>query len=528
VEENIKVAVRMRPLNEREANFSRAWRNLKSYNSVIQTTSSGQSMDRLPGRTFFTFDKTFEEDSTTTEVYEWAVKNLVESVVKGRNGSLFTYGQTSSGKTYTMQGAGAINSGVTSDCGLIHLASEDIFLEIAKNTDRDYVSRVSVIEIYNEEVRDLLSKSNRSGSVLVVRENLRRGIFVNAIKHEVKNAKKLLNTLSIGEKNRSVGSTTLNQRSSRSHLIFSIYIESSSKMKAKKRKPGTDIRSATLNFVDLAGSEGVRHRGNSSRETKQEGGSINKSLLTLSRVISAIGSSRQPHISFRDSKLTRVLQPALSGNARLFFICCATCSDMFLEETRATLQFASRLKRITTKTQVNFLDDNTAIERMEEEFLKTKEALAVCETKLREVKKENKELKALVKVLEGDKSLALKRLSLSEGRKSFASKSEGLISSGGRENSRRAARMTEVMDQDLKVQVDFLESIVSKLRLRQFTDRDIPAGQEKRLEQPKEGNSSSRKLKLNGLPMEISVDNLSVFVSEATEASLYGSHKDID
>jgi len=243
--------------------------------------------------------------------------------------------------------------------------------------------------------------------------------------------------------------------------------------------------------------------------------------LTLSRVISAIGSTRQPHISFRDSKLTRVLQPALTGNARLSFICCATSSDVFLEETRSTLQFASRIKHITTKTRVNVLDDKIAYERIKEEVNKVKEALLLCEKRLHKVEKENKELKSLVKTLSHDKNQALRSL-----RKT---KSESYISSEDRESSKRVPRIMERTSekasfekahQDLEAQVNVLATVVDKLKRRHsVAGLELLGGIRSNIAEKK---SVSSKMKWNDLPMEISVDNLSVLVSEATNPSVLG------
>ncbi|GMH68023.1 hypothetical protein TL16_g04829, partial [Triparma laevis f. inornata] len=139
---------------------------------------------------------------------------------------------------------------------------------------------------------------------------------------------------------RSVGSTGMNERSSRSHTIFRITLES---------REDTTVRVSTLNLVDLAGSESVRHTGAEGQRQK-EGGKINQSLLTLSMVIQSLGqaasSNQHVHIKYRDSKLTRILQPSLSGNARMAVICCATPSELYLEETRSTLQFAARAKLV--------------------------------------------------------------------------------------------------------------------------------------------------------------------------------------
>ena len=175
-----------------------------------------------------------------------------------------------------MQGRGSINEGANNTEGFLHMSAKDIFQEINKQSDREFTVRISVIEIYNEEVHDLLDK----GMPLTIRQDPKKGVFVNAKREKVSNLRKLFTTMSKGETNRAVASTSLNKRSSRSHTIFSIFIESTANSRTPRRGKSSDIiRSATLNLVDLAGSESVRHRDfhrKASTKRRNEGGSINK------------------------------------------------------------------------------------------------------------------------------------------------------------------------------------------------------------------------------------------------------------
>ena len=401
------VAIRMRPLNHKESSTTSSktkgvWRVLTKYDSITQTTPDGKPLaERIAGRSYFSFDKTFNEKSTTRMVYDEVAKGIVGSVTNGLNGTIFAYGQTSSGKTYTMQGSGSTGSSIESSSsittnlnqngGIVHMAASDIFSHIESNTDRVFLVRVSFIEIYNEEVRDLLV-SGGDENTLVVREDRRRGVFVNSNETIVTGLDSLLSVLFAGEKNRSVASTGMNERSSRSHTIFRITVESRLKNNAKmEKRPGDNgaagsddemevedendtsggngaVRVSTLNLVDLAGSESVRHTG-ATGERQKEGGNINKSLLTLSRVIGSLGQPNATHVNFRDSKLTLILKPSLSGNARMAVICCATPSELYLEETRSTLQFASRAKLVKTRAQVNeVIDDRSLIKKLQREL----------------------------------------------------------------------------------------------------------------------------------------------------------------
>jgi centromeric protein E len=378
-EEGIQVAIRMRPLNSNESARQRVWKVLPKYSSIAQTTPDGKPLpERVTGRTFFTFDKAFSESSTTQQVYDDVAKNIVNSVVTGLNGTIFAYGQTSSGKTFTMQGSGTIQEGSNGSGGggVVHMAAQDIFNRIENSPDRIFLVRASFLEIYNEEVRDLLADDPHTRT-LAVREDPRRGVFVQSNEEIVTDFESLLSILFRGEKSRAFASTAMNERSSRSHTIFRITIESRLKSsgdsagdKENDDADGGDgaVLISTLNLVDLAGSESVRHTG-ATGDRQKEGGMINQSLLTLSRVIVALGTPNQTHINFRDSKLTRILQPSLSGNARMAVICCATPSELYLEETRSTLQFASRAKLVKTNAQVNeVLDDRSVIRRLQKEL----------------------------------------------------------------------------------------------------------------------------------------------------------------
>ena len=283
----------MRPLNTKEDKRSRIWRVLQKYNSITQTTPEGKPLpERVNGRTFFTFDKTFGEKSTTQEVYSNVAKGIVESVVNGLNGTIFAYGQTSSGKTYTMQGSGTIEEGKDGDGGVVHMAARDVFSQISDDPDRVFLLRVSFIEIYNEEVRDLLVSGN--DKVLQIREDNTRGVFVDATENIVTDFHGLLGTLFAGEKHRAFASTGMNDRSSRSHTIFRITVESRKRKTQVEDKEDTNeddisinsvneddddddgaVRISTLNLVDLAGSESVKHTGATGDRLK-EGAKINQ------------------------------------------------------------------------------------------------------------------------------------------------------------------------------------------------------------------------------------------------------------
>lgn len=353
-EQGIVVAVRVRPLNERESRPT--WRPLPQYNAITQLGADGEPLHGT--NAVFNVDQVFDDSATTKQLYDKVCKNIVHGVISGINGTVFAYGQTSSGKTFTM-------AGTSSDSGVVQLAAEDIFTQISTMADRDFLLRVAYMEIYNENIRDLLSDDGSAPAH--IREDPTRGVFIETREEVITSYEGIQQALSRGEKYRTTGATAMNERSSRSHAIFKLIMES----KSKNEHNEISIRAAALNLVDLAGSESVRNTGATGQRAK-EGGKINQSLLTLSRVIQQLGDKVQ-HVNFRDSKLTRLLQPMLQGNAAMAMICCVTPAEQFAEETRSTLQFASRAKRVLLAPEINeVLDKDSQLKKLKRELAELK------------------------------------------------------------------------------------------------------------------------------------------------------------
>jgi chromosome segregation ATPase len=267
-------------------------------------------------------------------------------------------------------------SGTDDSPGVLQMASEEIFDLVMAKQNRQFLIRVSYLEIYNETVRDLLT-ADPERSTVQIREDPRRGVFVEATERIIGSLDDIYTALANGNDSRHVGATNMNERSSRSHTIFRITVESRLKASDDSNDDDDDesgeldyeedvILSATLNLVDLAGSESVKHTGATGQRLK-EGGKINQSLLSLSRVIYSLSSAGNSHINFRDSKLTRLLQPSLGGNSKISVICCITPSSAFLEDSKSTLQFASRAKLVTISPEVNEIlcgEDNVSEEEL--------------------------------------------------------------------------------------------------------------------------------------------------------------------
>ncbi|XP_065175869.1 uncharacterized protein LOC135805712 [Sycon ciliatum] len=326
----VNVAVRLRPLLPREPS-----------DAVANWKLAGRSITcaKVPNASF-TFDHVFDQTSTNSGVFEAIAKPIVQSTLAGFHGTIFAYGQTSSGKTHTMMGSNR-------EPGIIHLALDEIFNIISESANRMFLIRVSFLEIYNECITDLL---NPGSTNLKVHENAQREVYVGDVREEnVTSIEEVLRLLKFGEKNRHIGCTDMNERSSRSHTIFRMTIESRECEEAVETSDDA-IRVATLNLVDLAGSERASATGADGMRLK-EGGFINRSLFILSNVINKIADGDHSHIPFRDSKLTRILQTSLGGNARTAILCAATPAS--IEETIGTLRFATRAKTIKNKPVVN-------------------------------------------------------------------------------------------------------------------------------------------------------------------------------
>ncbi|MBA0625558.1 hypothetical protein Godav_003340 [Gossypium davidsonii] len=315
--EKIFVSVRIRPLNDKERKSD--WECINNDTIIFKNS--------LPERSMFPAAYTFA--------------------------SIFAYGQTSSGKTYTMR-------------GITEYAVADIYDYIEKHKEREFVVKFSAMEIYNEAVRDLLSLDSTPLRLL---DDPERGTVVERLAEEtLRDKDHLEELLSICEAQRQIGETALNETSSRSHQILRLTIESSAREYAGAEN--SSILSASVNFVDLAGSERASQTLSAGTRLK-EGCHINRSLLTLGTVIRKLSKGRNSHVPYRDSKLTRILQNALGGNARTAIICTMSPDRSHVEQSRNTLSFASCAKEVTTNAQVNLvMSDKALVKQLQRELAK--------------------------------------------------------------------------------------------------------------------------------------------------------------
>ncbi|KAJ9530112.1 hypothetical protein QJQ45_023377, partial [Haematococcus lacustris] len=412
----IKVAVRIRPLNKQEldAGHSFAW------NVQGNTLNANDSRDAK-----YTLDHIFGPEWTTRQIYEVATKGLLDKVISGFNSTVFAYGQTSSGKTFTMRGS-------DQEQGLIPLAVREIFELLNGCQDREFLLRVSYMELYNEEVNDLLAPQNTK---LPVHESKEQGVYVCGLREDIVTCPEaVLSLLAEGEANRHIGATKMNDTSSRSHTVFRMVNATGrnrqqqsasagrssmlcrcsgcpslqvveSRMRDAEGSDAAAILVSTLTLVDLAGSERVAKTGAEGIRMK-EGTAINKSLLTLGNVINklsegALSTGKDcslahlhayqcliPAMHFSslwvvpdtlaacDGQLTRILQPSLGGNAKTAIICAMTPAACHVEESHSTLRFACRAKRVVNNAVVNeVLSDAAVLKRQAKEIEELKKRL---------------------------------------------------------------------------------------------------------------------------------------------------------
>ncbi|XP_063579622.1 centromere-associated protein E isoform X11 [Pongo abelii] len=353
----VAVYVRVRPLNSREESLGETaqvyW---KTDNNVIYQVDGSKS---------FNFDRVFHGNETTKNVYEEIAAPIIDSAIQGYNGTIFAYGQTASGKTYTMMGS-------EDHLGVIPRAIHDIFQKIKKFPDREFLLRVSYMEIYNETITDLLCGTQKM-KPLIIREDVNRNVYVADLTEEVVYTSEMaLKWITKGEKSRHYGETKMNQRSSRSHTIFRMILES--REKGEPSNCEGSVKVSHLNLVDLAGSERAAQTGAAGVRLK-EGCNINRSLFILGQVIKKLSDGQVGgFINYRDSKLTRILQNSLGGNAKTRIIC--TITPVSFDETLTTLQFASTAKYMKNTPYVNEVStDEALLKRYRKEIMDLKKQL---------------------------------------------------------------------------------------------------------------------------------------------------------
>ncbi|KAJ1525077.1 hypothetical protein ONE63_009921 [Megalurothrips usitatus] len=331
----------------------------------------------------FTFDGVYPTGSNTEQLYNEIAYPLVEGVLEGYNSTVFAYGQTGCGKSFTMQGVRE----PANQRGIIPRAFEHVFEAVAVDAKHRFLVLASYLEIYNEEIRDLLGNDSRRS--LELRENPEKGVYVHDLSsHPVQSVADCERLMDRGWRNRSVGATLMNAESSSSCEMMAVEEgckaglmgpSSARKLTDKDLSSMGDmsgrIRRGKLNLVDLAGSERQAKTG-ATGERLKEAMKINLSLSALGNVISALVDGKSKHIPYRDSKLTRLLQDSLGGNTKTLMVACLSPADNNYDETLSTLRYANRAKNISNRPHINEDPKDTMLREYQDEIRKLKELLA--------------------------------------------------------------------------------------------------------------------------------------------------------
>ena len=383
-DDNLKVYIRVRPPLMNEKDSSLPFRSVASVSDDKTTISLIEYLgfefeEALKQKEIvdnpslflphpYTFDHIFDMDSTQEDVYQIAAVPAVESLINGYNSTIFAYGQTGTGKTYTMEGFSY--NYLSPKKGLIPRAIENIFeyIENNSNSDTTFIIRVTYLQIYNESIDDLLKSEKKH---LSIRENHKKGIYVEGLSEwAVCSPNDIYALLEKGAQNRTKAHTKMNDVSSRSHAVFTIILEQMKIYNGKKK-----VKCGKLNMVDLAGSERVKLSGATGKQL-DESRRINKSLSALGNVINALTDPKTKHIPYRDSKLTRLLQNSLGGNCKTSMIAMISPYDGSFNESISTLNFAKRAKRIRIKASINEeVNQNALISQYENELSRLRKEL---------------------------------------------------------------------------------------------------------------------------------------------------------
>lgn len=416
---NFKVVIRVRPPLPRELHGDRPFQNVISVdapghvltvceNLSALTDADGSATPGAYGNHMFSFDHVYDQQCTQSAVYENTAKAVVESSLEGYNATIFAYGQTGTGKTYTMEGFNS-GSGSVEERGIIPRAIEQIFCHIQSNISARmrFLVRASYLQIYNESISDLLKPERNN---LTIREDKKRGVFVEGLSEwVVRSPEEIYGLMERGGAMRATGSTKMNEVSSRSHAVFIIIAEQSktsyvdakgteippeeftamvNAYQARHASSGKTNANGTmalhpklesmirqsfkvgkLNLVDLAGSERVRLSG-ATGQRLEESKKINQSLSALGNVIAALTDARgRQHIPYRDSKLTRILEDSLGGNCKTTMMAMISPALEAITESLSTLKFANRAKSIKNEARVNEdLDQKSLLRKYEREL----------------------------------------------------------------------------------------------------------------------------------------------------------------
>ncbi len=393
--DRLRVAIRIRPPLQREIEPNLPFRSIALVSKNSQTISLveylGCEYDEAERQREwvecpnyfqyhrFTYDTVFSPESTQEEVYKQVALPAVNSILEGYNSTILAYGQTGTGKTYTMEGF--TYDYMDPGRGIIPRTIEDIFhyIEGNANSGTTFIIRATYLQIYNESISDLLRPEKKN---LMIREDKKRGLYVEALSEwAVRSPNDIYALLERGASCRAKANTNMNDVSSRSHAVFSIQVE---QMISVPGGSGKHIKVGKLNLVDLAGSERIKVTGATGKQL-EESKKINKSLSALGNVIYALTDPKgRTHIPYRDSKLTRLLENSLGGNCKTTMIAMISPAQCSFNESLSTLNFAKRAKTLKNKATINEdIGHNALIRQYENELKKLRNELDEKEKLLR-------------------------------------------------------------------------------------------------------------------------------------------------
>ncbi|NXF60936.1 KI18A protein, partial [Ciccaba nigrolineata] len=383
---HVKVVVRVRPESQKEkdGNFDKVVHVVDQHILVFDPKDEEVSFfhgKRLTHRDInkrkkkdlkFVFDAVFAESSSQLEVFEHTTKSLIDGFLNGYNCTVLAYGATGAGKTHTMLGS-------PEDPGVMYLTMMALY-NCMDQIKEDKICNVAVsyLEVYNEQIRDLLVNSGP----LAVREDTQKGVVVQGLTlHQPKSAEEILQMLDYGNKNRTQHPTDVNASSSRSHAVLQIYL----RQQDKTASINQNVRIAKMSLIDLAGSERASVT-NAKGARFREGTNINRSLLALGNVINALADpkSKKQHIPYRNSKLTRLLKDSLGGNCRTIMIAAVSPSSLFYDDTYNTLKYANRAKDIKSSLKSNVVSLDSHISQYVKICDEQKKEILMLKEKLRE------------------------------------------------------------------------------------------------------------------------------------------------
>ncbi|CAG9762769.1 unnamed protein product [Ceutorhynchus assimilis] len=363
--QNIKVVVRVRPFDEKESRG----RSRMAVNCI--SPREIQTKDKK-----YYYDRVFQPDCNQLDIYSYVVEPMINDVLAGYNCTVFAYGQTGTGKTHTMTGGdpsslSSLDWRRDEKAGCIPRAAANIFDEIASMKVNDYNVRVSFLELYNEEVRDLLNPDERQPPLNIFNDNKGAVFIQNLNEKNVFNSNDIYALLQQGTLRRQTASTLMNNHSSRSHTVFTITVH----IKEADLSGEEVLKTGKINLVDLAGSENIAKSGAKDKRAL-ELANINRSLLTLGRVIQTLTDKNNRHVPYRDSKLTRILQDSLGGHTKTCIIATVSPAYSSYEETQSTLEYAMRARDIKNTPMVNekvtrvqmFKEMTTEIEKLKRDL----------------------------------------------------------------------------------------------------------------------------------------------------------------